>query len=403
MNGMRPESVGLSTERLQRLTAAMQGYIDRQQVAGVVTVLARRGEVAHVGVQGWMDLASQKPMQANAIFRLFSMTKPITTLAVLMLMEEGRFQLSHPVAAFIPALQDVKVLTDQMDGSSERVPLARPITIHDLLTHTSGLGYGLDNRLPVDAMYMRERMLRDDEPMSEKILRIANMPLHHQPGVKHTYSMATDVLGYLVELVSGMPLDEFFQRRIFDPLGMADTGFCVPAEKLDRLTTLYTPAQDGHLADVAGLDPAYTPAFLAGAWVDKSFKPAFLCGGGGLVSTAEDYLRFGRMLRNNGALEGTRLVSRKTIELMTAIHLHADRFLIPGFGYGLSVVVMTDPAQAQMPGSVGAFGGAGAANTEFWVDPVEDMIGILMVQIVSYTPPPLGMDFRTLAMQAIAD
>jgi len=238
--------------------------------------------------------------------------------------------------------------------------------------------------------------------MADKIIRLAQYPLQHQPGIQHSYSIATDVLGYLIEILSGTPLDVFFKQRIFEPLRMVDTDFFVPAEKLQRLATLYTPLENGFLVDVASLngDPLRLPF---GAWTDKSYKPKFLSGGAGLVSTAEDYLHFAMLLRNKGELDGVRIVSRKTIELMTQPHLLDDRFFTPGFGLGLGVTVMTNPARAQMLGSAGAFGGGGAANTEFWVDPVEDMIGLLMTQYIAYTPCPVALDFKALAMQAIVD
>ena len=403
MKTSSPESVGISSTRLQRIDAGMQRYVDRGQVAGIVTILMRRGQVVHTGVYGQMDLVDSKAMREDAIFRIFSMTKPITSLAVLMLYEEGYFHLQYPISMFIPGFKDLKVLKNQMDANSEQVPLERPITIHDLLTHTSGLGYGLDALTPVDALFLQARMLRMDETLAEKMPRIFQFPLHHQPGLRYTYSIATDVLGHLVEIVSGMPLDVFFEQRIFKPLGMKDTGFYVPAGKMDRLATLYTPLPDGKLADMRSLDSSNLPHFMTGAWVNKQEKPQFFSGGAGLVSTAADYLRFGMMMRNRGELDGVRLVSRKTIELMTSPHLRPEQFFVNGASSGLGVTVMTSPAQAQMLGSVGAYEAGGAAHTNFWFDPQEDLLGILMVQYAAYTPIMLGMDFKILAEQAIMD
>ena len=397
MNIVTPESVGLSADRLQRLDAVMNRHIERDTLAGAVTVIARHGKTAHIGIYGKMDKAKATPMQRDAIFRIFSMTKPITSLAVLMLLEEGHLHLMAPIEVFFPVFNTLKV-----QAGTELVKLDRPITIHDLLTHTSGLGYGLDTSTPVNAALQEAHMLRTDESMSEKLMRLNQFPLQHQPGKYYSYSIATDVLGHLVELISGMTLETFFKKRIFEPLGMTDTDFYVPAAKLARLATLYTPADNGELVDVGSLegDPRQLPF---GAWSDKSILPRFLSGGGGLVSTAADYLRFAMFLRNKGELEGERLVSRKTIELMTMPHLHEDRFFVPGFGYGLGVAVMTNPARALMLGSVGAYGGGGAATTEFWVDPVEDMIGLLMTQYIAYTPCTVPLDFKTLAVQAIVD
>jgi CubicO group peptidase (beta-lactamase class C family) len=403
METVSPETVGLSSARLKRLDDGMQRHVDRGQLAGIVTVLMRRGQVAHYGCFGQMDLANAKPMRADAIFRIFSMTKPITSLAVLMLYEEGAFHLQYPISMFIPELANLKVLSNQMDANSEQVPLARPITIHDLLTHTSGLGYGVDAMLPLDAQLMQAQILSSDESLAEKMARLAQYPLHHQPGLRYTYSLGTDVLGRLVEIVSGMTLDEFFKRRIFEPLGMLDTDFYVPAEKKERLAVLYTPLPDGKLVDIRSLDQTLVPHFMTGVWVTKDYKPRFLSGGAGLVSTATDYLRFGMMMRNQGQLDGNRLVSRKTIELMTSPHLRPDQFFISGASFGLGFAVMTSPAQAQMLGSVGAYEAGGAANTNFWFDPHEDLMGVLMVQYASYTPSMVGMDFKVLAEQAIAD
>ena len=403
MNLVSPESVGMSSSRLQRLDAAMQRYIERRQAAGLTTVLLRRGQIAHRGCYGWLNLAAQTPMREDAIFRIFSMTKPIVSLALLMLYEEGHFHLGYPISLFIPALGDMKVFVRQGEAGLEVAPLERPITIYDLLTHTSGLGYGLDPITPVEALYMGEKLMRTDESMAEKIPRIAQIPLNHQPGLRYTYSMGIDVLGHLIELISGLALDEFLHRRIFEPLGMVDTGFYVPAGKRARLASLYTSDPQSGLVDMAALDPAQITHFLKEGWVHKEDAPRFLSGGGGLVSTSADYLRFARLLRSHGELDGVRLVSRKTVELMTSVHLRDDKFWAPGYGFGLGVTVMTDPARAQMLGSAGAYGGGGAASTEFWVDPREDLIGVLMVQYASETPLPLGMDFKLLALQAIAD
>lgn len=403
METVTPESVGLSSARLRRLDAGMQRYVDCGQAAGLVTVVARHGRVAHLGVYGQMDLAAARPMRPDVIFRIFSMTKPVTSLAVLMLYEEGLFHLQYPVSLFLPELADLRVLSNQMDSGSEWVALERPITIHDLLTHTSGLAYGLDALTPVDALMLKAKMLRMDESLEEKVARLPQFPLHHQPGLHYTYSIATDVLGRLVEVVGGMPLDSFFRQRIFEPLGMVDTDFYVPAEKLGRLACLYTPAADGTLVDMTTLPDDILPTFMTGAWVNKEERPRFLSGGAGLVSTAADYMRFARMLRNKGELDGVRVVGRKTIELMTSPHLRQDQFFLSGCSYGLGVTVLTDPARAQMLGSAGAYGGGGAASTDFWVDPQEDMLGILMVQYAAYTPIAVGMDFKVLASQAITD
>ncbi len=402
MNTVTPESVGLSSARLQRLERAMQGYVERGQLSGLITVLARRGQVAHCGVYGKMDLASGAPMQEDVLFRIFSMTKPITSLAVLMLYEEGAFHLQYPVSMFLPEFANLQVLVRQGADGPELAPLERPITIHDLLTHTSGLGYGLDDSTPVNALFRQANLLRMDESMAEKMERIAALPLQHQPGKCFSYSISLDVLGRLVEVISGMPLDEFFKRRIFEPAGMPDTDFYVPAEKLPRLAALYTSDPTGRLVDVASL-PTNPNEFPFGAWTDKSSKPRFLSGGGGLVSSTADYLRFAGLVYNQGELDGVRLVSRKTIELMTAPCLRQDQFFINGASVGLGFTVLTSPAQAQMLGSAGAFEAGGAANTSVWFDPQEELLGLLMTQYIHTSPMMAGMDFKVLAEAAIAD
>jgi len=398
-----PESLGMSAARLQRLDAAMQRYVDRGLVAGVVTLLARHGQLVHRGCYGQMDLDSARPMREDALFRIFSMTKPITSLAVMMLFEEGYFQLGFPVSLFLPEFAGLTVLSDPANIQSERLPLERPITIVDLLTHSSGLAYGLDRLTPLDAAFADADMLRMDESLAEKITRIAEFPLHHQPGLRHTYSIATDVLGRLVEVISGERLDQFFQHRIFEPLGMEDTAFSVPPEKLERLAALYTPAPGGGLLDLSRLEAQNNPSFIKGAWVDKRQVPAFLSGGAGLVSRAADYMRFAQMLANHGTLDGVRLLGRKTLELMTSPHLRPEQFFIPGASYGLGLTVLTDPARTLLPASPGSYGGGGAAHTDFWVDPGEELCGVLMVQYASPNPLPLGLDFKVLAEQAIVD
>jgi CubicO group peptidase (beta-lactamase class C family) len=277
------------------------------------------------------------------------------------------------------------------------------VIVHDLLTHSSGLGYGLETTDPLEARWHAADLLRMDESLEEKMPRIAALPLHHQPGLRYTYSIGTDVLARIVEVASGQAFDEFLEARVFGPLGMADTGFFVPPSKLERLASLYTPGPDGRLVDAASLDLSAAPHFMKGAWIDKSKKPRFLSGGGGLVSTASDYLRFALMLKNGGAFEGERILGRKTVELMTSPFLTGERFPIPGCAYGLGLTILTSPALARFPGSPGSFGGGGAANTDFWVDPSEDLVGILMVQLASTSPCPVAQDFRATALQAVVE
>ena len=393
----------MCASRLARWDAVAQGYVDRGQVAGIVSLLARHGVVAHAGCYGTTAPGNGLPMQLDTLFAIFSMTKAVTSAAVMMLFEEGRVRLTDPVAAYLPAFAGCKVYAGEANGALELVDLARPITIHDLMIHVSGLAYGLAPATPVDVRYIEEGILRMDEPLAEKVARIAALPLLHQPGERWTYSVGTDVLGHVVEVVAGQPLDAFLRERLFAPLGMEDTGFSASSDKAARLARIATPGPDGALIDVAAVPEAARPPFLVGAWVEKEWAPAFLSGGGGLISSAPDYLRFAQLLANGGVLEGTRVLSRKTVALMTTNHLPAGMPWTPGFGLGFGVTTITDAAHAELPVSAGAFGGGGAAGTEFWVDPGEGLVGVLMIQFVAEQPLLLGQDFKVLAAQAVAD
>jgi CubicO group peptidase (beta-lactamase class C family) len=389
------------------MEATIRRSVESGRIAGFQTLLARGGRLAHQGMGGYLDLASRKAMREDAIFRIFSMTKPITSLAVLMLHEKGCFQLDSPISRFIPELGDLRVQAEGEDGADDGAgrleTLARPVSIRDLLTHTSGLGYGIGAPGPLEARWRAADLLRTDEAIADKMPRIADLPLHHQPGLRYTYSFATDVLGRLVEIAGGLPLDEFFRTRIFEPLGMVDTGFFVPSAKLDRLASLYTQDAEGRLVDMASIDPATLPHFPKGAWVDKSEKPRFLSGGGGLVSTARDYLRFALMLRGGGELGAARILDRDTVKLMTTGCLGPGQFFIPGCNYGLGLTVVEEPERLHLPVSAGSYGGSGAATTDFWVDPEADLVGVFMVQLVSLEPVSVVQDFRVGAALAIED
>jgi CubicO group peptidase (beta-lactamase class C family) len=391
-----PESVGFSSARLGRINTVMQRYVDERKLAGMVTLVARRGQTVHFETCGQADIATGAPMQLDTLFRIYSMTKPITSAAVLMLFEEGRFQLSDPVAHYIPAFADVKVLDNSVGSGVRYVAPARPISIRDLLTHTAGLSYGFDENVYIDDLY-RERIysLRETNPdmtLEGFIQEIAKLPLAYQPGSAYRYSFATDVLGLLVQVVAGMPFEEFLRQRIFEPLRMGDTGFHVPAEQIGRFAATHGPDTEHGLAVI---DAPATSEYA---------RPTRLpSGGGGLVSSASDYLRFAQMLLNQGELDGARLLGRKTIELMTSNHLPAGvhPFDEAYNGFGLGVSVLLDPAQAQNLGSVGTFGWGGAANTNFWVDPREELIGILMLQFMPSDTYPVSPNFRTLVYQAL--
>lgn len=385
-----PASVGLSADRLSRISESMEPYVENDQVAGLMTMVYRRGEVAHVQTYGERDRQSGAPMTPNTLFRIYSMTKPITTVAALMLYEEGHFQLDDPAAEYLPALKDVEVYDTTAAGEPTRVPARRPITVRDLMTHTSGLTYGVFGDTPVDSMYQEVGVLDDDRTLAAAVDTLGTLPLLHQPGETWHYSVSTDVLGRLVEVVSGKTLDTFFQTRIFEPLGMDDTMFEVPSDEMDRFATNYAVGENGKLMVQ---DRKASSEFAA--------PVRFLSGGGGLVSTMDDYLRFARMLLNEGVLDGTRLLSPKTVDLMTRNHL--DGTFEPGWGFGLGVRVCTDLPQAQTLGSEGMYGWSGAANTFFFIDPSEELIGMVWTQLFPHGRYPIGPTFRVNVYQSIVD
>jgi CubicO group peptidase (beta-lactamase class C family) len=320
-----------------------------------------------------------KPMPKDAIFDLASMTKPITVAAALMLLEEGRFTLSDPISNYIPEFKNVKV--ELSPGSLS--PTRKPITVEDLFTHASGI---FDPRSRADSM--------NAPTLAAYIQEIAKLPLAFQPGSAYRYSFATDVLGLLVQVVAGMPFEEFLHQRIFEPLGMVDTGFHVPAEQIGRFAATHGP------------DPEHGLKVIDAPATSDYARPTRLpSGGGGLVSSTSDYLRFAQMLLNQGELDGARLLGRKTVELMASNHLPAGvhPFDETFSGFGLGVSVLLDPAQAQNLGSVGTFGWGGAANTNFWIDPQEQLIGILMLQFMPSDTYPVSPNFRTLVYQALVD
>jgi CubicO group peptidase (beta-lactamase class C family) len=374
----------------------MQRYVDARQLAGIQSLIYRRGAVVHHECVGMADIAAKRPMTPDAIFRIYSMTKPITSVAALMLMEEGLLRLSDPLSRYVPVFKQMKVL-DYAPGGVAFVPAQREITLHDLITHTAGLSYGFDDNL-LDRMY-REQMWAKLEadptiPLSEMIEQVAALPLAYHPGTCYRYSVATDVLGYVIEVISGMRFDDFLRERIFVPLEMADTDFYVPPKKLDRLAACYQPSAD------TGLE-----AFEPGGPLNYRVIPGAPSGGGGLVSTMGDYLRFTRMLLNKGELDGVRLLGRRTVEWMTVNHLPPGVLLnndpACGTGFGLGVSVRLDAGRCTELASVGEYGWSGAANTNFWIDPPEELIGVLMLQFMPSDTYPVVADFRNLAYQAL--
>jgi CubicO group peptidase (beta-lactamase class C family) len=385
-----PEDIGLSTAGFRRLGAVMRGEVERNRVPGAVALVARRGQLAYFESFGQRDPLSGAPMQRDSIFRIYSMTKPVVSVAAMMLLEEGRFLLSDPVGKYLPELADMKVATER-DGELVLVPAVRAITIQDLLRHTSGLTYEFRGSGRVHKMYMAAHIYSRNQTNAEQVASLGKLPLLHQPGAQWEYSRSTDVVGRLLEVWSGMKLGEFLQQRIFAPLGMSDTGFYVPADDLGRLAEAFPKDPDSG----AGVQ-----------LVNVKDAPKFESGGGGLVSTASDYARFLQMLLNRGTFDGARYLSRKSIELMTADHLGsitgAPDLLLPGYGFGLGFAVRLHPGIAHVPGSVGQYFWGGLAGTTFWVDPAEELFAIMLIQAPGQRDYYRTL-FRDLVYGAFAD
>ena len=398
----RPEEVGLSAPRLARIVPWMRQWVDSGRLPGLLVAVVRDDRLAWFETRGFRDVESGRPVEPETLYRMYSMTKPITTVAALMLYEEGRFQLDDPIANYIPAFAGTRVFASGDADSFETEPLARPITVHDLMTHTSGLTYSFHCEHPVDALYRRHGIDFNANlgPLANLVEAAAAQPLAFQPGARWNYGVSTDVLGHLVEIWSGLPLDAFLAERIFSPLGMVDTGFHVAQGEGDRFASNYARSEEGGLALV---DAARESRFLEPA--------ATLSGGGGLVSTAADYLRFTRMLRGRGAVGETRLLGRKTVEHMTANQLPGDladmgqptfsETPFTGVGFGLGVSVMLDPAKARIIGSPGEYAWGGMASTAFWVDPAEDLIVLLLTQLSPSSTYPIRRELRVLTYQAL--
>jgi CubicO group peptidase (beta-lactamase class C family) len=403
-----PEQVGLSAARLARVRTWMHDWVDSGRLPGLTVCVLRRGHLAFAETYGRADVERNKPLRPDTIFRIYSMTKPITSTAIMMLYEEGRFQLDDPISKFIPAFANPRVYRGGSRGKFDTVPAEREITFRDLLTHTSGLTYGFIESNPVDALYRAQDGVKDftdnmvDPDLKSAVEKLASYPLVAQPGKAWNYSVSTDVLGYLVEVISGQSFDTYLCEKLFRPLGMNDTDFHVPDDKHERFAANYQRGPDGKLKLID--DPARS-RFISPRKVKS--------GGGGLVSTASDYLRFCRVMLNKGELDGVRLLGRKTVELMTRNHLNGDmadmgmpRFSESsyyGIGFGLGFAVMIDPAKAQILGSPGEYNWGGLASTAFWCDPSEDMAVLMLTQLAPSSTYPIRRELRVLTYQAIVD
>jgi CubicO group peptidase (beta-lactamase class C family) len=398
-----PGKVGMSADRLAQIAPYFRTkYVDTGKLPGVLTLVARRGSLVHLEVSGRRDVEGGLAVTPETVYRLYSMTKPVTSVALMQLYEQGLFQLDDPVGRFIPELGALTVWSPDGDP----VPCSSPMTVQHLLTHTSGLTYGFLMESEVDALY-RERgvgTLEHGGTLESMVTALASLPLLFEPGTRWNYGVSTDVCGRLVEVLSGQSLDAYIRTHIFEPLGMVDTAFSVPPGAGDRFAACYTPSREGGLHRI---DDPLTSSYLS--------APTFLSGGGGLVGTAADYLRFCTMLLNRGELDGHRLLGRKTVEYMTRNHLPTGGDLTSmgrpvfsetsydGIGFGLGFSIMLDPARAHVMGSPGEFAWGGAASTMFWVDPAEELIGMLLTQLVPSSTYPIRREMRVLTYQALTD
>ena len=399
-----PETVGLSSARLQYIDKFLKTkYLDTRRLPCVLTLIERRGQIAHCSALGQMDIERQRPITTDTVFRIYSMTKPLTSIAFMMLVEEGLIALDDPVHRYIPEWRDLPVYQAGQAGAFRTRRTLRPMLVVDLLRHTSGLTYDFQQRTNVDAAYRQQRLgvMGGAVPLAAMIEALGKLPLEFSPGESWNYSVSTDVLGFLIVKISGEPFDEFLRKRLLRPLGMNDTDFFVSEANRLRFAACYAATPDGgmRLQD----DPTAS-SYLR--------PPAYVSGGGGLVSTAADYLRFCRMLRNGGSLDGMRFVSPKTLALMTVNHLPGNKDLTEmsvslfseasytGVGFGLGFAVTMDLARTLVPGTAGDFAWGGMASTYFWIDPREELITIFMTQLIPSATWPIRRELRTLVYSA---
>jgi CubicO group peptidase (beta-lactamase class C family) len=396
MTPVRPETVGFSSERLERLDRLIEDEVERKELAGAVTILARHGKVVEYRTYGYRDLASGAPMTKDVIFRDYSMTKPVTGVAMMILYEQGKWLPWDPISKYVPQFAGLKVFKGvDADGKMILAPPEHAPTIAELMSHSAGFSYG-SGHSPVDAMYQEKKPM-DAANLEEMIDKLSTLPLNYEPGTRWLYSMSMDIEGYIIEKLSGESLPEFMRQHIFEPLGMKDAGFFVPERKRSRFATNYRTDDEGHVVPISGESAPHG---------NYAAEPRLASGGGGLVSTAEDYYRFAEMLSHNGELGGQRILAPATVKLMTSNHLAAkiltgefgigQHVMRPGFGYGFNCAVVFDPAEAGLPDGKGTFFWDGAAGTWFWVDPTNDVVFIAMIQRM------LGHDNHTLQYRSHA-
>jgi len=393
----KPEQVGLSAEKLKGVREAMQKLVDDKRIAGGVFAVARRGKVVQFETCGMMDIEAGKPMKRDTIFRIYSMSKPITSVAAMVLYEQGKIKLDDPVSKYIPEFKVLKVVADPDADEIREVAANREVTVRDLMRHTSGLTYGFFGDTAVDKLYRKSIQLGGSGVTLEDMAkRLAPIPLLYQPGKKWHYSVSTDVLGHVIEVASGRSLDKFFAERIFEPLGMVDTAFYVPSEKIDRFATNYGPNPQG------GLRPIDKPETTR-----YSKMPIFLSGGGGLVSTASDYMRFCLMLLNKGKFGDKRLLNTETVEMMTKDQLPEIAYPIgtgdrAGVGFGLGFSVRVESSNGDSSSRIGEYGWGGMASTHFWISPSDEIAVVALTQFIPYSKQT-ERTLKPIIYEAIAD
>ncbi len=396
---------GMSEDRLQRIGKHLDQYVEQGRIPCAVCLVNRRGQETYFHSTGHSDVENKREVQRDTIFRIYSMTKPITSVALMILYEQGRFQLDDPVAKFVPSWKDLKVYESGSGSDIITQPVKNAMTIKHLLTHTAGLTYGFMNNHPVDALY-RELNVEgggSKNTLDDMIEKLSKVPLLYDPGSLWSYSFATDVCGYLVQLFGNRDLDEFIGEEICSPLGMVDTGFHVPEPAADRLAACYQHSSDGFTLQ----DAAKTSRYLR--------RPTFFSGGGGMVSTIDDYQRFVEMLLNKGSFNGVQILGRKTVEYMASNHLPGNVDLaamgqpvfsetsFSGVGFGLGFSVVLDPPSASVLDSIGEFAWGGAASTYFWIDPVEELTVVFMTQLLPSSTWPIRRELKTLVYQSLTD
>ena len=392
----KPERVGMSAERLERLDTAVQGYIDREEIAGAVTLIARHGKIAHFKAYGYRDLESKAPMGKDSLFRMFSMTKPVTCAALMILVEENEILLSDPVSKYLPEFSNMKVLLQEKDGEIITEPAKNPITIQNLAMHTSGIGYGIPSELSplLSKKYNDLDVFNPHNQLQNAIKSIASFPVLHQPGTTWEYGASIDVLARVVEVVAKKPYGEFLKERIFTPLKMVDSGFVAPEKDWNRVASLYE-TENGHLHRTMKFEDYYKVGILHG-------------GGSGLVSSAMDYARFAQMLANGGELEGVRILSPQSIERMSTDLLRDEKTCTvwhnyKAYGFGLGVRVVKDPAYLDTLASVGTWGWNGYASTEFFIDPKKDLVSVFLAQYVPANNKQMWQRYTNKVYQAIME